>query len=314
MLRVVILWAGLGLLVGCKTPSAAVKDPVPQTTSPSRVVDALLWRIDVEGSAPSYLFGTIHLIPDTAYFFTAEMQRAFDDTEVLALEIDIEKALDLGGQMAMLQKALMRNDTTLKDLVTPEEYAAIRDHFSKMGLPIFLLERIKPMFLTIFASEDIFGGMGAMDRMKSYELELSSMAKGRQMKVTGLETVESQLGIFDSIPYKAQAKMLVASIEAEEGEEQLLDTLIHYYRLQDLERLNELINADATTFVYRHILLDNRNRQWIPAMTELMRAKPTFFAVGAGHLKGEVGVIALLEQAGYRLTPLRSNAADHGHH
>ena len=56
---------------------------------------------------------------------------------------------------------------------------------------------------------------------------------------------------------------------------------------------------------YEDLLLVRRNRNWIPVMGEMMMAKPTFFAVGAGHLGGDEGVVALLREAGYTVKPLK---------
>jgi uncharacterized protein YbaP (TraB family) len=208
--------------------------------------------------------------------------------------------------MGLLQKAFMNNDTTLKDLVTAEEYKMVQAHFQEMGIPFFLFERVKPMFLTIFASEDMFsGGSLNMDDIKSYELELIEKAKAQKKPVGGLETVEYQMSIFDSIPYRAQADMLVASISSEAEEEGVMDTLIYYYKQQNLNKLDALLNSDSTTNRYRKVLLDNRNRNWIPVMQKSMSEKSMFFAVGAGHLAGPFGVINLLKDQGYKLSPIR---------
>jgi uncharacterized protein YbaP (TraB family) len=246
------------------------------------------------------------MIEKEAYFFTDEMENALKATQELVLEIDLEDAMDLGSQIGLLQKALMRNDTTLKDLLTDDEYDSVKDHFEKMGIPFFLFERVKPMFLTIFASEDMFSGGGLnMDEVKSYELELIEKAKLQNKPVDGLETVEYQMSIFDSIPYKAQAQMLVASLSFDEEGEGVMDTLIYYYKQQDLGKLDELLNSDPTTKEYRRVLLDNRNANWIPIISQKILDKPTFFAVGAGHLGGESGVINLLMKKGLRLTPIK---------
>ena len=302
-LFIILAWV-IFFIAGCKT-SQALNTPVSESTN-TTLQPALLWKIEGDQVKTSYLFGTIHMIEKEAYFFTNEMEDALKASEELVLEIDLEDAMDLGSQIALLQKALMRNDTTLKDLLTEEEYGTVRDHFEKMGIPFFLFERVKPMFLTIFASEDMFSGGGLnMDEVKSYELELIEKAKLQNKPVDGLETVEYQMSIFDSIPYKAQAQMLVTSLSADEEGEGVMDTLIYYYKQQDLVKLDELLNSDPTTNEYRRVLLDNRNANWIPIISQKIMDKPTFFAVGAGHLGGESGVIRLLMKKGLRLTPIK---------
>lgn len=51
-------------------------------------------------------------------------------------------------------------------------------------------------------------------------------------------------------------------------------------------------------------MLGERNKRWIAVMEQQAKAKPTFFAVGAGHLAGSDGVIARLRQAGYKVEPI----------
>lgn len=293
------------VVVACHTTQKAqVAETKPEAHS-------ILWKIEGNDIKTSYLFGTIHLIAKEEYFFTKGMQEAFDATEILALEFDIEKAMDLGAQIGLLQKAFMRNDTTLRDLLSDQDYGIVKKHFDEMGMPLFMLERVKPMFLTIFASEDMMGG-DMLEDVKSYELELADMAKAKKMPVKGLETMEYQLSIFDSIPYTAQADMLVASIQTDAEAEQSLDSLIYHYKNQNLQRLDELINADPTTKKYRRVLLDNRNRNWIPVIQEILPNQSLFIAVGAGHLNGEFGLIQLLRNEGYSLSPI-INSADANH-
>ncbi len=295
------------ILIACKSAQpAAIAAPQTQAEPTS-----LLWKIEGDQIRTSHLFGTIHLIEEDEYFFTPPMQSAFDSAQGLALEFNLEDAMNFGAQLSLLGQAFMKGDTTLSDLLTDEEYKMVEAHFNKMGVPFMFFERIKPMFLTIFASEDMFSGDGmSMDGIKSYELELVDMAKARKIPVEGLETMEYQLSIFDSIPYSAQADMLVATIEAdEELTEESMDSLIYYYKAQDLTKLDELINADKTTAEYRTLLLDNRNKNWIPVMVELMQEKPMFIAVGAGHLAGEYGVIQLLKNAGFVVTPIVEDRA-----
>lgn len=294
------------LFSGCKTTEQA-------TTKKVENENALLWKISGNGVDGSYLFGTIHLISEEDYFFTDYMGQAFSDTDLLALEFNLDDAMDMGNMMAIMEKAFMRNDTTLRDLMSDEEFTVVEDHFKEMGLPIFMLQRIKPMFLTIFGSGDMFSGDGFnMDDMKSYELELTEMAKNQSKGMAGLETMDYQLGIFDRIPYRDQAEMLLESIQSGDAQSTEMDSLIHYYTLQDLNKLDEMINASGPTVKYKDILLDQRNINWIPVIEEMMKKQPTFFAVGAGHLPGRKGVIELLRARGYTLKPILENATNPG--
>jgi len=85
-----------------------------------------------------------------------------------------------------------------------------------------------------------------------------------------------------------------------------LKTLIKDYKKQDIEALLKDMTSSSTADVaFEKDLLENRNRNWIPRMATIMKEKPTFFGVGAGHLGGEKGVITLLKKQGYTVKAVK---------
>ena len=121
-------------------------------------------------------------------------------------------------------------------------------------------------------------------------------ARSQNKTVDGLETAAYQMSMFDSIPYDVQARMLVASIQQnDQGADEDYRKMIDLYKAQDITAMGALITEEGDELAnYEQLLLTNRNRNWIPVMANMMSKKATFFAVGAGHLGGSKGVIALL--------------------
>ena len=144
--------------------------------------------------------------------------------------------------------------------------------------------------------------LGESGRMTSVEIELLRQAKKQDLAVEGLETVDYQISLFDSIPYTLQAQMLVEQLRRQSDIEGEFADMISLYEAKDLQgmemKMREMFGDDR---IFQEILVDRRNREWIPVMERMMREKPTFFAVGAGHLGGASGVIALLRRRGYRV-------------
>lgn len=287
-----------------------------QSYAPTADEKFLLWEIqgdDLETS--SYLFGTIHMIPEKDYLLSEATQIAFDKSKKIVFEIDTEDMMNPMNMMGLLSKMYMNNDTSLSDLLTDEEYTIVSDHFDGLGLPFVFLSKIKPMFLTVLAGEDRQNmdsssgfGLGG-EGIKSYELELTERAKTQEKPIEGLETVEFQMSLFDSIPYSAQAQMLVETIQSEKDTiitSGTFDELIRLYLDQDIAGMQSMISDESSGIGgYEDLLLLKRNRNWIPIIEGLIKEETTFFAVGAGHLGGEEGVIALLRKAGYQLTPMK---------
>ena len=279
----------------------------------SKLESSLLWRIThPEIEQPSYLYGTIHMIDADDFFLTDSTRWAFDQTTRTTFEINLEDEMNLFSQLSLMTAMFMDDGVTLQALLKKDEYQLVKDHFDRMGMGGFMfsmMQKIKPMFLTVFASGDVQGGMSG-GGIKSYEMELWQMAKDADKSVGGLETAKFQMSVFDSIPYKAQADMLVDAIEAGDSGSDQLDELTTIYKTQNIEAMVQSIGDDVEGLgKYEEILLNKRNRNWIPVMGEQMREQPTFFAVGAGHLAGPVGVIKLLRAAGYTVTPMLAPTA-----
>lgn len=263
---------------------------------------SLLWKIEGNGlTKPSYLFGTIHLIPRSKFLFNSSMNSAFSQVDNVAFEIDMNIMNDYSQMFEILNKVRMPEGTTIKDLLSPEDYKLFQEKFSDQGLPTVFLEGIKPMFLSTMG-----GDMGGPNGdMVSYEVELSEKAKEQNKKISGLETINEQLAIIDSIPLKDQAAMLVESLKSTDAESGY-DEMVDKYLEQDIEGLNESINEspEAKDIQMMNSLLKDRNIKWISIMKTMMETSPTFFAVGAGHLGGKEGVIQLLRKEGYTLSPV----------
>jgi len=272
----------------------------------SSKVKSLLWEISgKELSTPSYLYGTIHMIPKEDFFLTPATQEAFNQVEQVTFEIDMDEMNDITALFSLLGQLMMKDGKSIKDLLSPEDYDLVKNHFEKLGLPFFLFEKVKPMILTTFASGDMGSDMTS-GKIVSYEMEFNKMASEKEMETFGLETMAFQMSVFDSIPYKAQAEMLVESVKAETAVDTTssqFDEMVTLYKDQDIEGMISYMSGEDGFESYEDVLLTLRNKNWIPIMEGMMQKKSTFFAVGAGHLAGENGVIELLEKQGYTLTP-----------
>ena len=286
-----------------------------QTANSDTLENSLLWEISGNGlKTSSYLYGTIHIIPEKDFFMTDATIESFNKSKQVAFEIDLDEMSNPFKMLGMMGGMMMKNNTTLKDLLEPNDYKRVHRYIlDSMGLPPYfatMMEKVKPMFLSEMVGMDMSsmdkGNMGMDENSTSYEMEFNEMAKERKMETKGLETVAYQLSIFDSIPYKDQALMLLDAIEnGGEEEAEALDELTQMYVNQDINGLNKMINGDGDLSNYTQILLVNRNKNWIPIMGKMAKKKTTFFAVGAGHLPGKEGVIRLLRAEGYTVTALK---------
>ena len=133
------------------------------------------------------------------------------------------------------------------------------------------------------------------------------MTEARQYdkEVNGLETLEFQASIFDSIPYEKQAQDLVMYVDSIDKFRAITMEMVDMYRKQDINNMDSLMEkSDPGMMQYMDLLLYDRNKRWAEQIPEQMFNMPTLFAVGAGHLGGEKGVINLLIKQGFTVKPL----------
>ncbi|MEL6924285.1 MAG: TraB/GumN family protein [Bacteroidota bacterium] len=296
----------LGLLGFVSFGYSQTPEVTAESYAPTKAENALLWQIEGKDlQQPSWLFGTIHMIDKEDFFLTEAAKASIGEAGRVTFEINMEDMNDLSAQFGLMMNAFMKDGKTLKDLLSETDYKLVNDHFQKIGLPMFMLERIKPMFLSVFASGDMDMSSLSSGSMVSYEMEIMKLAKEDDKEIGGLETAEYQMSMFDSIPYQAQAEMLVESIRAGDSGSDQFDQMVQLYKNQDLHGMSSMLSSDEEGIgEYEDLLLATRNKNWIPIMGEMMKTKPTFFAVGAGHLGGEMGVVAVLRKEGYKVTPI----------
>jgi uncharacterized protein YbaP (TraB family) len=159
--------------------------------------------------------------------------------------------------------------------------------------------KLKPMFFSSILIQE------SMSDMASYEMEFNKMAKKKHKNTIGLETIEFQLGLFDQLPMQTQVDMLKQDYKSDLKS---FDTLLACYLKEDLENLGVLMAAETAAYPeFNEILLVQRNKSWIAPMRAQMQKESTFFAVGAGHLSGPDGVIALLRANGFTVTAIKQN-------
>lgn len=256
--------------------------------------NSLLWKISGNGlKEPSYLFGTIHITCDAT--LADKVKTALDKTQQLCLELDMD---DPTMQVEMMNSMMMQNGVTMKSLAKPDDFKAV-DAFltANVGFSAEMLNTVKPFMVTAM----LYPKMLNCD-MQSVEAELIKIAKAQNEEVIGLETVGEQLAIFDAIPYHEQMNELVITAKDNmQRDKAELAEMMTLYKSENVEAMISFTekSPNAMTSKYSDVLLKKRNQNWISRMTTIATNKPTFFGVGAAHLGGKDGVIALLRKAGF---------------
>jgi uncharacterized protein YbaP (TraB family) len=291
---------GYVLLVGmaCNGQESPLSDPSAK--------QSLLWEVKRPGEAPSYLLGTMHILCPEDARLSNELLDILDKVDKIYFEIDLD---DMGQLLGALQAMVMRNDTSLSDILSKQELARVEQYFSSnstLPLPFTFLQRIKPMLLSSMVAEKAL----PCEAANGMELLIMEHTKqnGKGKSIMGLETMAYQAGLFDSIPYKIQAQELLQAIDSPQVANSEVDSLIMAYRNQDLEKIERLTLASEGSIAGSlDLLLFGRNKNWVSQFEKIFQSGSSLIAVGAAHLAGSQGIVQLLKDKGYQVRPLKNN-------
>lgn len=261
---------------------------------------SLLWEVSGNGlKDKSFLYGTFHLLCPEDLVFEKSVTESLLQSKALYLELDFSNP-----QLALEMQAgmNMKDGHTIREYTDSTTFAKMSDSLkSKVGVPIDLVNNYKPMLLTTMLYPSALGCNPG-----SPEVELMKQAMTKGLKIGGLETVADQMLIFDKIPYAKQTEMLQDYLLSKDAMKNETEHMLGIYKAKDIKEMHDYMQKDESGLAeYVDLMLYNRNKNWIKTIADQSKKESSFYAVGAGHLGGEQGVIALLRKAGYTVKPVK---------
>lgn len=262
---------------------------------------SLLWKIEGPGiQKGSYLFGTMHLIEKQYFIFPDKLEKIVKKTDKLVMEL-----AGLPNQLEAM-KYVTLTEGTFADFFTKEQMDSIlvwakaelnmsEESFTKT------MSKMKPFVVVQMATQIHF-----MGKTESYEMSFEKIARENDIAIAGFETIAEQMGIFDKMTKEQQTEMVMETIRDPKKGIEVTQKMQKLYQGQNVDSLYLMIQEEGGTITEdQATILDDRNERWIPMIEEMAKKEKLFIAVGAGHLGGPKGVIRLLEQKGYTLTPVK---------
>lgn len=260
--------------------------------------NSLLWKIERSDRPTSYLFGTFHLLPLSDFEMKDKVLTAFELTDQVVLEIDMDDPAMQRDFMAHVT----RNDTrTLETALSSEDFRKLDAILTgTFGMTAKMFNHWHPAMVGTFLIKYFIEGEPA-----SYDASLLALANEKNREVLGLESMEDQLKIFEKIPYDDQIKDLKEMLTEEAKVKGIFSQMIASYKDEDIDGLHNLLLQSIGNKQKADLLLNNRNRSWIPRIDELTSGNASFIAVGAGHLAGKDGLVNRLRREGFTVTPVK---------
>lgn len=280
----------LGALSLAASPAVAQEAPPPVSD-----VDPALWVVE-DGDSKVYLFGTVHILKPGMGWFDEAVKAAFDRSDRLVLEmVEPDTATT---QQLFAKYGIDQSGKPLTSKMTEDEKAIYAKAMEKVGLPVAAFEPLDPWAAAV--TMQVMGlQKGGYDVNSGVETQLTAAAKEANKPILGVETMESQLAIFDNLSQETQVRFLIEGAKAVDELQGNMDKMVDLWAKPDPDGLALLMNEGLTDPKLFAALLTNRNAQWASWIhKQLEKPGTTFMAVGAGHLSGTTSVPELLKAYG----------------
>jgi uncharacterized protein YbaP (TraB family) len=259
--------------------------------------NSLIWQISGnELTKTSYLFGTIHAIPQDKIFINQEVIAAFLKCDVIVLET----SQSMTAQDSSTMDYMMPRGSTLRDLYTKKDYEFLERYLiDTLKGSVEDLITFKPIWLINVISSRWY------KNYVSYESMFITKAIENNKNIIGLDEFREMIDMINQVPLKEQASILLNTIKNRKSEELNYNCLLQLYLQQDVNQIHKQLIKQLNVYPkYFDLIFNNRNDKWIYRISKIVKDKSCFIAVGAGHLGGKLGLIAQLKKNGYKVEPL----------
>ena len=267
-----------------------------------------MWRYE-NGPTRLYLAGSIHVLKAALHPLPEQIEAAFRDADHIVVEVDIVNLDPAAAAQAFAKFALLPEGARVDQDLSAAQRDRLHDELRRLGLGIADVARLKPMFL---ASQLSVTRLATFGYLPNYGVEGHFLARLGERTVHQLETLEQQLAVLASPPMADQVEMLANTLDEMSETEPMAAEMVRAWFLGDdgeLMRLFEryMAGSDANRALLEALIYE-RNLTMAAGIEELLGKPGTWLVlVGAGHLPGPRGIVALLNARGAKGHRVMSN-------
>jgi uncharacterized protein YbaP (TraB family) len=288
--------------------------PLEAAAAATPAGEGKFYRIGRPGETASFLYGTMHL-SDPRLDLLPEARKAFGAADTLVIETT--DALDPATTTAMM---LARPDLLylppgrkLSDILTDPQAVAVTAELERLGIPAASVETLQPWFVAVSLMLPACETARLAEGQKPLDLALAAEAKAADKRVLGLESGGEQLEALASMSGDLQVASLVSTLALGDRLPDLFETMTQLYldgRIALISPLVEVLMPPGSAALAREAgaferrLVNDRNHRMAERLAPLLQPGGVFVAVGALHLPGDEGLVALLKAQGYAVTRL----------
>jgi len=257
------------------------------------------WKVTGKGGVV-YLVGSIHLLSKDFYPLNPAIEAAYKDADLLVEEVDMAEMLDPAAQMGFLTRGMLPSATPLDKVISPSTYALVTKRAADLGLPVEPFKLLKPWLVALMLVQTEWQKAG-FDPELGLDKHFYDQAKAEGKTTQGLETADYQISRLDDMTMEQQEHLLSESLKDLDAEKANMARLVESWRAGDVPGVERIVLSELKQepLLYQRLLVE-RNRNWMPKIEALFaRPRHAIVVVGAAHLVGPDGLIAMLRAKGY---------------
>ncbi len=264
-----------------------------------------IWKATSSGGGTVYLVGSVHLLNADYYPLAPAFEDAFKASDLLVEELDMGEMLTADSQMRMLTRGMLPAGQSLDQLVSADTLASVAKALADLGMPLEPLKQFKPWMLAI-TLQSLASQKAGFEADLGLDKHFYDAARKEGKTIQGLETLDFQLSRFDGMTREVQDRMLAETVKELETTKTTFTKMANAWKQGDAETVEQQVLADLRSEpqMYERLLVE-RNRAWLPQIEALFaRPRPSFVVVGAAHLVGVDGLLAMLRAKGYTVSQM----------
>lgn len=266
----------------------------------SALAEPAAWRVTSRSGGEMWLLGSVHFLRPADHPLPKIIDELYTNADTLVMEIDLDDLDPTQAQSQFLGAAMLAHGATLPEVLSPETYALAQTQAGAFGIDLALLEHFEPWLVAITMLELGVSRLG-FRADQGIEQYLLGKARADGKEVLGLETLATQIAIFDNLSPDQQEALLEQTLAEIDSADEVMSQMVEAWRAGRLDELTTTLMEDFADFpeLYSTLVVE-RNTKWIETLESLLATpRRHLVVVGALHLVGEHNVVDLLAADGF---------------
>lgn len=268
-------------------------------------LSASVWKVS-KGESTIFVGGTLHLLSEGDYPLPKPYEIAFDKASSVVLETDLDAVNSPAFSQQLLQQLSYTDGSTIQSHISEDTYNALASHFASRGWPIESVNLLKPQLVSLTLTIGELQRLGLT--LEGVDSHYAQKAKDAGKTLAWLESPEQQLAFIVAMGEDDPDGLIQYTLEDIKTLPENLALMKDYWFKGDLKGMTtDILDVFAKDYpeVYKSILVE-RNHNWLPHLVSFFDSPEIeFVLVGALHLPGNDGVLALLEAQGYTVEKVK---------